>query len=300
MPIKKYSAMDPSGTFRSDAMDQVEQWNANRGDQWNQFALNLQNQNKQDDWRREVALQQIAQGDRFYQGNREESALERAARAEAEKQKYGYMTGRDAIGDQRWQQTWEQDKLDREDERNWRQAQTLREQTEYDARKPLQNAQLEMTLAQLARMKQEQQNMANASGAAVYTPSTDAGREAYQSTLAMTGNQLQASQAAKAAERAKSGEKAEVAKRQLASTLEDFRARDAAMIGFDPTAEDTGAVSAQADALIGVLKDAGFDEQTARTMVAELMREKLTSGGRTDWNQGPSEQLIRKYGGSYR
>jgi hypothetical protein len=84
MPIKKYSAMDPSGTFRSDAMDQVEQWNSARGDQWNQFNTNIQNQRQQDDWRKDVALQQLGLNREMYQGGREDSAAERAA-------KYGFM-----------------------------------------------------------------------------------------------------------------------------------------------------------------------------------------------------------------
>lgn len=83
MPTFKTSAMDPSGTWQSDAMDQVEQWNANRGDQWSRYAMSLANQNREDDWRKQVALQQLGLQRDMWQGGREDTAAERAA-------KYGF------------------------------------------------------------------------------------------------------------------------------------------------------------------------------------------------------------------
>jgi len=87
MPTLKYSALDPSGTWQGDAMDQVEQWNANRGDQWSRYALSLAQQAQdraaqqaQEDWRRDVAMRQLALAEKQWQGGREDSAQERALR----------------------------------------------------------------------------------------------------------------------------------------------------------------------------------------------------------------------------
>jgi hypothetical protein len=89
MPVMKYSALDTGGTYRPDAMDQVEQWNANRGDQWSRYALDMmqkrqddQRQSAADDWRKEVALKQLGLQENMWKGGREDSAAERAANAD--------------------------------------------------------------------------------------------------------------------------------------------------------------------------------------------------------------------------
>jgi len=102
MPVRKYSAMDPDGTWKMDAMDQVNMWNADRGDRLSQYSQSRMDQRSQDDWRKEVALKQLGLQGEMYRGGREESALERQARADAEKAKYGYMGGRDAAADEQW------------------------------------------------------------------------------------------------------------------------------------------------------------------------------------------------------
>lgn len=84
MPVQKYSAMDPSGSWNMDARDQAAMWNADRGDRINMWQTNRMDQRGQDDWRRDVALKQLDQNREFWQGNRDESAAERAAR-------YGFM-----------------------------------------------------------------------------------------------------------------------------------------------------------------------------------------------------------------
>lgn len=84
MPVQKFSAMDPSGSWNMDARDQVAMWNANRGDQINMWQQNRLDQRGQDDWRREVALKQLGLQENMWKGGREDSAAERAA-------KYGFM-----------------------------------------------------------------------------------------------------------------------------------------------------------------------------------------------------------------
>jgi hypothetical protein len=300
MPTFTRSFFDPKGSYQSDAMDQVEQWNANRGDQWSQYALNMANKNREEDWRKDVALKQLGLQSEMYQGGRQESALERQARADAEKARYGYMTGRDTLEDQRWQAKFAQDKLNQEDERNWRAQQRERDIAEYDARKPLQSAQLEMTLAQLAQMKKQQEAMTGAAGAAAYTPTTDTGKEAYQGTLAMTGNPMQAGFAAKQAEREAAKQTAAATGSQLRSSLQDFSARDKAVIGFDPTDEDKKAIIAKVEAYAAVLKQAGFNEKEVQAAVEDMLRQTLTSDGRTDTNAGWSEGILKQFNTSFR
>lgn len=59
MPVQKFSAMDPSGTWQMDARDQTAMWNADRGDRINMWQQNRIDQRGQDDWRRDVALQSL-------------------------------------------------------------------------------------------------------------------------------------------------------------------------------------------------------------------------------------------------
>ena len=84
MPVQKFSAMDPGGSWNMDARDQTAMWNANRGDQINMWQQNRLDQRGQDDWRKEVALKQLGLSEKMYTGGREDSAAERAA-------KYGFM-----------------------------------------------------------------------------------------------------------------------------------------------------------------------------------------------------------------
>lgn len=76
MPTFTRSALNPNGAYVSDAMDQVEQWNANRGDQWSQFAIQQGNRRWENDWQREIALKQLEQRNTEYQGDRAQRATE--------------------------------------------------------------------------------------------------------------------------------------------------------------------------------------------------------------------------------
>lgn len=300
MPVQKYSAMDPGGSWVDDARDTSARWNATRGDQWAQFNTSRGDQKTAEDWRKEVALAQIAQGDRFYQGNRQESALDRAARADAEKAKYGYMTSRDTLGDQRWQQTWDQDRADREEDRNWKYEGRARDTEEYDALKPKRDIEMKLALAQLEDMQRRQTARTGAAGAAAYNPLTDEGKQEYQSNLAMTGDPLQAGFASKAKEREQAGMRANAAKASLESALQDFKAKDASMFGSDPSPQDQQGIFKQVEALKVLLVQAGVPADTADETVKKILRDNLTVGGRTDMNQGPSEEVISRYGGSFR
>lgn len=80
MPVQKFSAMDPSGTWQMDARDQTAMWNADRGDRINMWQQNRIDQRGQDDWRRDIMLKQLDQNREFWQGGREDSAAERAAK----------------------------------------------------------------------------------------------------------------------------------------------------------------------------------------------------------------------------
>jgi len=84
MPVQKFSAMDPSGSWNMDARDQAAMWNADRGDRINMWQQNRMDQRSQDDWRKDVALKQLGLTEKGMNWNREDTAAERAA-------KYGFM-----------------------------------------------------------------------------------------------------------------------------------------------------------------------------------------------------------------
>jgi hypothetical protein len=84
MPVQKFSAMDPSGSWNMDARDQTAMWNADRGDRINMWQTNRMDQRGQDDWRKEIALKQLGLTEKGMNWNREDTAAERAA-------KYGFM-----------------------------------------------------------------------------------------------------------------------------------------------------------------------------------------------------------------
>ena len=93
---------------------------------------------------------------------------------------------------------------------------------------------------------------------------------------------------------------ARAAKQQLEAQLDDFSAKDRAIIGWDPTPQDVTALNQRIEALRLLMKDAGMDDAEIDAEVQSILRAKLTSGGRTDWNAGPSEALIAQQGGSFR
>lgn len=111
MPVQKFSAMDPSGSWNMDARDQTAMWNADRGDRINMWQTNRMDQRSQDDWRKDVALKQLGLSEKMYTGGREDSAAERAA-------KYGFEEKRLAADEA--QRGWERGYKD--DEFNWNKA----------------------------------------------------------------------------------------------------------------------------------------------------------------------------------
>jgi hypothetical protein len=72
MPVQKFSAMDPSGSWNMDARDQTAMWNADRGDRINMWQTNRMDQRSQDDWRKDVALRTLDLDREKYQGGRQD------------------------------------------------------------------------------------------------------------------------------------------------------------------------------------------------------------------------------------
>jgi hypothetical protein len=300
MPVQKFSAMDPGGSWQMDARDQTAMWNADRGDRINMWQQNRVDQRGQDDWRKEVALKQLGLTEQGMNWNREDTAAERAA-------KYGFMG--DELGLRREESA--ADRALRERGFNIQEKgqqfqltqaeQLAKERMEDRARgAPLLDTQSQIAQLQLARMKQQEANRGAASGTSAYTPKGDKGREVYQQTLAMTGDPLQSGMAAKQADQEKSMAQARAAKQQLEAQLDDFSAKDRAVIGWDPTPQDATALNQRIEALRLLMKDAGMDDAEVDAEIQSILRAKLTSGGRTDWNAGPSEALLKQQGGSFR
>lgn len=73
MPVQKFSAMDPSGSWNMDARDQTAMWNADRGDRINMWQTNRADQGGRDAWQREVALAKLGLDREMYQGTREDN-----------------------------------------------------------------------------------------------------------------------------------------------------------------------------------------------------------------------------------
>ena len=300
MPVQKFSAMDPSGSWNMDARDQTAMWNADRGDRINMWQTNRMDQRSQDDWRKDVALKQLGLSEKMYTGGREDSAAERAA-------KYGFMG--EELGLRREESAADRAMRERgfglqERGFNFQEEQARQlasERLEDRARgAPLLDTQSQIAQLQLARMKQQEANRGAASGTSAYTPKGDKGREVYQQTLAMTGDPMQSGIAAKQADQERSMAQARAAKQQLEAQLDDFSAKDRAVIGWDPTPQDATALNQRVEALRLLMKEAGMDDAEVDAEIQSILRAKLTSGGRTDWNAGPSEALLKQQGGSFR
>jgi hypothetical protein len=300
MPVQKFSAMDPSGSWNMDARDQTAMWNADRGDRINMWQQNRVDQRGQDDWRKEVALKQLGLTEQGMNWNREDTAAERAA-------KYGFMG--EELGLRREESAADRalrergfNLQERGQQFQLTQAEQLaKERLEDRARgAPLLDAQSQIAQLQLERMRQQEANRGAASGTSAYTPKGDKGREVYQQTMAMTGDPMQAGIAAKQADRERSMAQARAAKQQLEAQLDDFSAKDTAIIGWDPTPQDVTALNQRVEALRILMKEAGMDDAEVDAEIQSILRAKLTSGGRTDWNAGPSEAVLKQQGGSFR
>ena len=307
MPVQKFSAMDPSGSWNMDARDQADMWNADRGDRINMWQQNRIDQRGQDDWRKDIALKQLGLSEKMYTGGREDSAAERAA-------KYGFMG--EELGLRREESAANRGLQERGfglqergfglQERGFNfqeeQARQLAKERQEDRDRgvPMQNTQAEIAQLQLARMKQQEANRNTAGSVATYAPKGDKGREVYQQTLAMTGDPMQSGMAAKQADQERSMAQARAAKQQLEAQLDDFSAKDTAIIGWDPTPQDATALTQRVEALRMLMKEAGLEDAEIDAEIHGMLRGKLTSGGRTDWNAGQSEALLKQQGGSFR
>lgn len=325
MPTFTKSALNPYGTWQSDGMDQSEAFNANRADTQNRFLIQLRDQNKQDDWRKEVALKQLGLQSEMYQGGRQDSADARQAEADRWAQQFTYMTGRDttqdermaardAIEQERWkkgfslqeqafkgQQDFQKEDLeDRRLGRTERQADRERMLAKEKEMEPLNKAQIALAQLQLAREQGRQGRMDTAGAQPLYMPQTDKGKQAYQEALAMGGNEFQAGTAAKEAERAANMGNVQAATKSLSTKLSDLYARDTAVIGRDPSHQEVTERIREVDALREVMAQAGMSEQEIQASIEELLRNSLTSGGRTDVNAGQAERILKTLGASFR
>lgn len=304
MPTFTRSVLNPNGTYQPDAMDQVEQWNAQRGDQWAKYNMDRQSQSAQDDWRKEVALKQLGLTREMGMWGREDANAARQLEADRYGKQFGYMSERDKLMDaraaaeseaaqKRWAEQFGLQKTGIEEDRAYRNEERARQ-------RPMQDIEAQLAQMRLQREKAQEAARTGAAGASAYTPSDDTGREAYQRTLAVTGDALQAGMAAKRAEQDAARASAEAAKSQLEANLQDFSATDKAMFGGDVTAQDQSSIISKVEAYAALLRKAGFKEPEINASVQQLLRQTLTSGGRTDWNAGPSEALIQRFGGTYR
>lgn len=311
MPVMKYSALDQSGTYQPDAMDQVEQWNANRGDQWSRYALSLMEKRNDDarqaaadDWRKEVALKQLGLQESMWKGGREDTAAARAAEADRWGKQFDYMRGRDQSADARWQTQFDEDKLDRAQRREFT-AEDLAMRREFNKRegerwnegKPMRDIEAQLALANLQKLQNQQSVMNSATGS--YVPTTDRGREAFEETKAVTGDLRQAALAAKQAERAASAETAKAAEEQLRAAAQDFYGKDVSWFSGTDAAESQ-ALEAKVEAYKQLLAQAGLNEPQIAAAVQKLLRETMTEGGATAINAGPSEAILKKFGATYR
>ncbi len=96
MPTFTRSAMNPNGSWQSDAQDQAEAFNANRGDNWLQWAQSRADRNQQNGWQRDVALAQIGLNrDQMNLGHEDRNAALQAENNRWDKQ-FGFMGTQEA------------------------------------------------------------------------------------------------------------------------------------------------------------------------------------------------------------
>ena len=295
MPTFTRSVLNPNGTYQSDAMDQVEQWNANRGDQWSRYALDMLQKQKSDarqqagdDWRKDVALQQLGLQRDQWGGSRQDAAKQ-----------FEYMTGRDAAADARWQKEWAERSADAQQARADRAIDYGMRKEEAESNKSLRELQREAAKAALSADAQRATTRAAASGQVSYMPQTDAGKQAYLEAEAMTGDKFQASVAAKQADRSGTEADAAASRKAVEAGLEDFSAKDTSLFSSVGD-QEAGQLKAQVQAYAALLRKAGWTEDRIGAEVKQMLRDKLTTGGRTDINAGPSEWLLSQFGATYR
>lgn len=136
MPVQKYSAMDPGGSWNMDARDQAAMWNANRGDQWTQFNINRADRGDQNAWQRDVAMAQLGLNRDMWQGGRQDSAT-------AAERHYGWLEKTDAAKNALEQRRLAMEEADRAEDLDYRSADRT------------------WTLAQRAREDAARESMAN-------------------------------------------------------------------------------------------------------------------------------------------
>jgi len=285
--------MNPNGSWQGDAQDQAEQFNANRGDNWLQWSQNRADRLGQNAWQRDVALAQIGLGrDEMNLGHQDRAAALQA-QMDAAKQQFGYMANRDTMGDKRWQQQFDLSRADQEDNLNWRQYQRTRQEKQDELQDPMLKTQAALQQMQLDEMQKRAATAAGVGGIA-YAPSTDQGKDAYQFALRSTGDPLQAGMASKQTDRQQQLADAEAAASGVGGDVAAYSARDTKMFGWDPTEEDTAALTKKIEGLTQLYRSAGLSEPQVQAKIRDVLTKN--QGNSKDLNAGNIQALLRRYG----
>lgn len=296
MPTFTRSAMNPNGSWQSDAMDQSEAFNANRGDTWSRFNTTRSDMRTKDDLALQMLREQLGANRYQFDAGRQDTAAARQAEADRWGKQFDYMGNRDKLADTRWQEQFGQDKADREVDRSWRQEQRARDDARYDADAPSRAINVQLQAAALERLKREQDARNGAAGAAIYQPTNDKGKEAYTFALSTTGDPLQAGFAAKGAERSQSLADAEAEAQGVGQNVRAYSARDTAVAPWksDPTDADTVDLVKRVEAVAQLYRTAGMSEPQVSAKVRELLMNN--AGNYRDINAGKIQGLLQRFG----
>lgn len=116
------------GQWEGDALDQADQFNANRQDQAARYAHDMEQNNTANDLRSQQALAMLKMQNMQYLGNREDSAADRRAKSEELKAKYDFQNKElgirqaDAEENRNWNHIQRQDLFDQMEERKAKRA----------------------------------------------------------------------------------------------------------------------------------------------------------------------------------
>lgn len=299
MPTFTRSAMNPNGTWQSDAMDQSEAFNANRADTNNRWNVGRQDARSQSDMALQMLREQLGLQREMYQGGRQDAASSRQMEADRFGKQFEYMGGRDKLADERWGKGFEQDRLDREDERGYRKTMLGRDEQRYKDQQPLNQAQLAIALMQMEREKRKEGIRGTAGEASLYQPVTPEGRDAYNQTLQVTGEPLQAGAAAKAIEHERARESASTLAEEAGVDVKRFANKDQRVFGGDVTDEDMAGITKSLEALAAIYRRSGMPEEEVQIKLRKVLRDNsgLTGSFWSDpVNAGKTQELLQRYG----
>jgi hypothetical protein len=265
------SAFNQAGTFTDDPSDQADR-----------LGFQAAQQNRGDDWRRELALGQLGlqrdqlgvQRDQFNSGQSLAAQLagaqlqdrrdERKVEGDRFGKQFDYMAGRDK-GENDWRSKLfdtqnQRYEAERADQAPYRQAQLHQLQGGMG----LTDIQTKIAQQQLADMLAKQ-TAANAYQPALRGPLAGAAKEAYDQVFGATGDAKQATAAANAASRAKDTQSAQLAGTELGNAAANFN--DRAGEWFDWTGRNTGEDTQRVKGLFDQYKQAliksGVEEMDA-------------------------------------